>query len=166
VPRQLRFDTGTEGGLTHAFKANWLFELPIGQGRRFASNAGPVLDRIIGGWQIHGVTRIQSGQLVNFGNVRMVGFDKNDLRDMYFYRFDADNRVTLLPDDVIENTVRAFSVSATSATGYSDLGVPEGRAMAAEAQQPLLRLRQARGNTSAHCRLPQDQSNWSGTSFR
>jgi hypothetical protein len=127
VPRQLRFDTGTEGGLTHAFKANWLFELPIGQGRRFASNAGPVLDRLIGGWQIHGVTRIQSGQLVNFGNVRMVGFDKNDLREMYFYRFDADNRVTLLPDDVIENTVRAFSVSATSATGYSDLGVPEGR---------------------------------------
>jgi hypothetical protein len=127
VPRQLRQDTGSEGGVTHALKANWLFELPFGQGRRFASNAGPVLDRIVGGWQIHGVTRFQSGQLVNFGNVRMVGFDTSDLRDMYFHRIDADGRVTMLPDDVIDNTVKAFSVSSTSATGYSDLGVPEGR---------------------------------------
>ena len=33
----------------------------------------------------------------------------------------------MLPDDVILNTRRAFSTSPTSATGYSDLGVPEGR---------------------------------------
>ena len=33
----------------------------------------------------------------------------------------------MLPQDIIDNTRRAFSTSATSATGYSDLGVPEGR---------------------------------------
>ena len=33
----------------------------------------------------------------------------------------------MLPDDVILNTRRAFNTSPTSATGYSDLGVPEGR---------------------------------------
>ncbi len=33
----------------------------------------------------------------------------------------------MLPDDVILNTRRAFSLSTTSPTGYSDLGVPEGR---------------------------------------
>ena len=32
-----------------------------------------------------------------------------------------------LPDDVILNTRRAFSVSATSPNGYCDLGAPEGR---------------------------------------
>jgi hypothetical protein len=33
----------------------------------------------------------------------------------------------MLPDDVRQNTVRAFSIDATSTTGYSDLGAPEGR---------------------------------------
>ena len=36
-------------------------------------------------------------------------------------------RVFALPDDVILNTRRAFSVSTTNPSGYSDLGVPEGR---------------------------------------
>jgi hypothetical protein len=36
----------------------------------------------------------------------------------------------MLPDDVILNTRRAYSVSTTSATGYSDLGVPQGRYIA------------------------------------
>ena len=35
--------------------------------------------------------------------------------------------VYAMPDDVILNTRRAFSGSTTSLTGYSDLGVPEGR---------------------------------------
>jgi len=39
-------------------------------------------------------------------------------------------RVYILPDDIILNTQRAFNVSATSATGYSALGVPEGRYIA------------------------------------
>jgi hypothetical protein len=33
----------------------------------------------------------------------------------------------MLPQDVIDNTIKAFSVSATSATGYSTQGVPTGR---------------------------------------
>jgi hypothetical protein len=127
VPRQISLDPGSPGNVTHAWKANWTFELPFGQGRRFGSNVGPVLDRIIGGWQVHGITRIQSGATVNFGNVRIVGFTKDDLRDLYFHRIDADGRVTMLPEDVIENTIKAFSVSPTSATGYSALGPPEGR---------------------------------------
>jgi hypothetical protein len=36
----------------------------------------------------------------------------------------------MLPQDIIDNTVRAFSTSATSATGYSDQGVPTGRYLA------------------------------------
>ncbi len=36
----------------------------------------------------------------------------------------------MLPQDIIDNTVRAFSTSGTSATGYSDQGVPTGRFMA------------------------------------
>jgi hypothetical protein len=39
-------------------------------------------------------------------------------------------RVYRLPQDVIENTIRAASVSATSATGYGPLGPPTGRYLA------------------------------------
>jgi hypothetical protein len=128
VPRQTIKRAGTtEGEVTHAWKVNWLFELPIGQGRRFLGNAGPVLDRIVGGWQIHGNARFQSGIWVDFGNVRMVGFTEKDLWDMYKLRINENQRVFMLPQDVVDNTVRAFSTSPTSATGYGAQGAPSGR---------------------------------------
>jgi hypothetical protein len=46
---------------------------------------------------------------------------------MFRVRKDGDQRVWMLPQDVIDNTVKAFSVSATSASGYSSLGAPTGR---------------------------------------
>ncbi len=119
-------DTGSPGNVTHAIKGNWVYELPIGQGRRFAGNSGGVLDRLIGGWQVHGTFRFQGGQSVNFGNIRMVGFDESDLKKMWKFRKDG-TRVWMLPQDVIDNSVKAFSVSAGSASGYSALGAPEGR---------------------------------------
>jgi hypothetical protein len=127
VGRVESLDEGGEGSVTHAIKGNFVYELPIGQGRRFAGNAGPVLDRIIGGWQFAGTFLLRSGQIVNFGNVRLVGFDVNELKDMYFFRKDADGIVTMLPDDVIDNTIKAFAVSASSATGFGGGGAPTGK---------------------------------------
>ncbi len=34
----------------HAFKLNWVYELPFGNGRTFLSNMHPVVDNIFGGW--------------------------------------------------------------------------------------------------------------------
>ena len=131
TPRRSVLQTGAEGGVTHAFKSNWTYELPFGQGRRFGSGVGPVLDRVIGGWSFDGIARIQSGRMLDFGNVRLVGLTEKDLQNMFKLRFDHAGKVIYnLPDDVIENTVRAWNVSATSPTGYSNLGVPEGRYIA------------------------------------
>jgi hypothetical protein len=127
VPWAASIDEGNEGSITHALKASWLFEFPVGRGRRFATDVGPWLDRLIGGWQLHGIARFQSGRIVDFGNVRMVGFDRDDLQKMYRARISGAGTVTMLPEDVIANTIKAFSVSATSATGYGSLGPPEGR---------------------------------------
>jgi len=130
-PRERVLDTGTEGTLVHAFRANWVYELPFGQGKRFASSAGPWMDRLVGGWSFDGIARIQSGTTLDFGNVRLMGMSEQELQDAFKLRFDdAGKLVYMLPQDIIDNTVRAFSVSATSATGYSDQGVPEGRYMA------------------------------------
>jgi len=47
--------------LTHQINANWLAELPFGQGKRFAGNASRAVDALIGGWQLSGVARWTSG---------------------------------------------------------------------------------------------------------
>jgi hypothetical protein len=125
TPRKPILDVGAEGTVDHAFKATWVYELPFGQGRRFASNAGGFMERLVGGWSVDGVARIQSGRLLDFGNVRLVGMSAADVQDMFTLRFDdAGKAVYMLPQDVIDNTVRAFSVTPT---GYSAQGAPEGR---------------------------------------
>ena len=47
---------------THVFSAQGVYELPFGQGRRFASASGPVLERLIGGWTVSGQMIAQSGR--------------------------------------------------------------------------------------------------------
>jgi hypothetical protein len=72
-------------------------------------------------------TRIQSGRLIDLGNVRMVGMDQDELNSIFKLRFDdAGRKVWMLPQDVIDQTINAFSVSATSPTGYSG-AAPSGR---------------------------------------
>jgi hypothetical protein len=81
-------DTGTEGSVRHAFKADWVYELPFGRGKRFAGNVNSMMDRIVGGWAFAGTARIQSPQLVDFGNVRLVGMTAEELKNLYgIYEF-------------------------------------------------------------------------------
>jgi hypothetical protein len=121
---------GTEGDVSQAFKINVVYPLPFGRGQRWGSGANGLVDRIIGGWQIAGNARVQTGRLLDLGNVRLVGMDKKELQKAFKLRINEQNRVFMLPQDIIDNTVKAFSVSATSASGYSALGVPTGRYIA------------------------------------
>ena len=119
-------DIGDPGDITHQLKANVVYDLPFGQGRRFMSGAGGIMERIVGGWQIGLNTRIQSGRLIEVGGVRLVGWNENDVRDAFKIRFEDDNKfIYMWPEDVIQNTIRAFSVSPTL-SGYSG-APPEGR---------------------------------------
>jgi len=53
------------------------------------------------------------------------------LQKVFKLRFDdAGGAVYMLPQEIIENTIRAFNTSATTATGYSTRGVPTGRYIA------------------------------------
>ncbi|HWD00735.1 MAG TPA: TonB-dependent receptor [Candidatus Sulfopaludibacter sp.] len=47
--------------IRNAIKFNWIYELPFGPGRHFLSSANPVVKKMVEGWQISGVARIQSG---------------------------------------------------------------------------------------------------------
>jgi hypothetical protein len=47
--------------LTHQANFNFSYELPFGRNQRFASQAGGVLNQVIGGWQWNGILTAQSG---------------------------------------------------------------------------------------------------------
>ena len=69
----------------------------------------------------------------------------DEVQDMYKLRFDDANKfVYMLPQDVIDETIKAFSVSATSASGYGTGGAPSGRYFASGQRPGLHRGRQRR----------------------
>ena len=45
--------------LPHAFKFNWLYEVPVGRGKRFGTDMNACSTRIIGGWEFSGTGRVQ-----------------------------------------------------------------------------------------------------------
>jgi hypothetical protein len=67
------------GNVRHTFVANWMYDLPFGRSRRFLSGAGGVMDWIVGGWSFQGVARLQSGRLIDFGNLFYYGNDYHDI---------------------------------------------------------------------------------------
>jgi len=127
--------------VNHAFKVNWVYELPLGRGKMLFGHVGTLLDRLIGGWEFDGTARVQSGQVLDFGSVNLVGMTRKELQGAFKIRqgvvVDLNGNPVLtngqqtpatysLPHEIIANTIRAFSVNAT---GYSN-GAPTGRYLA------------------------------------
>ena len=50
--------------ITHTFNSNFVWELPFGGGRKFM-NSSPMLDLVLGGWDMTGIVRARSGETVN-----------------------------------------------------------------------------------------------------
>jgi hypothetical protein len=55
--------------MRHNFNANYLVSVPVGRGKRMLRNASRILDALVGGWQLTGVWRYQSGIPLNFRDV-------------------------------------------------------------------------------------------------
>ncbi len=60
------FDPEAEYGpspfdLTHIFNSNFVYELPFGEGRRFANSSNGLVSRLVSGWYTAGVFRATSG---------------------------------------------------------------------------------------------------------
>jgi hypothetical protein len=123
VPRVVQRNTGGEGDVAHAGKTTFVYQLPFGQGRRFGSNVGTGMDRLIGGWQVSGTGRVQTGELINLGNIRIYGMSDDEVRQAFKQRKLSDTEIYYWPDDIIENSIKAYS---RDHNGYT-LGTPEGR---------------------------------------
>ncbi len=62
--------------IPHNFVASYIYELPIGHGKRFLANVPKPVNAIVGGWRVSGVHRYMSGQPISFfGANGIPGFD-------------------------------------------------------------------------------------------
>lgn len=105
--------------VTHAFKLNWLYELPFGRGARFLNDASGWVDALVGGWNINGAIKLQSGTPINFGNVNLVGMDRKEFEDaigVYYSQSVSYSNApavtatsSYLPADIISNSSNAFA---------------------------------------------------------
>jgi len=132
VPRLLTRNTGD---VTHALKGSWVYELPFGRGKRYGANMHPILNGVAGGWIFSGTTRIQSGNLFDLGNIRVVGMSNEEVQSIFKLRKVNSEIVYSWPQDVIDETIKAYSTSSTSVTGYGALGPPTGRYFAPASNQ-------------------------------
>ena len=46
----------------HRFVLSYVYDLPFGRGRRFLSGASGLTDKLVGGWEVSGITTFSSGQ--------------------------------------------------------------------------------------------------------
>ena len=119
----------------HAIKANWVYELPFGQGKKWGAGASHWKNALIGGWEFNGVLRTQSGDRFNYGNFRLVGLSEEEFKGLFkFYHLkDAAGleRIYMFPQDFIEQSIIALTrTDPTHPTGYSNGIVPTGRHLA------------------------------------
>jgi hypothetical protein len=129
--------------ITQAFKFNFIWEVPVGRGRGFMSDASKVTDFLVGGWGFNGNVRIQSGSpfffnapvsigpaIANAGNFQLVGMTRKELQKAVGVYRDEDGFVYVLPKDIRENTIKAFNVQMTSTGASYTQGEPTGRFIA------------------------------------
>lgn len=47
--------------IPQSFVASYIYQLPFGKGQRFGGNSSKVVNAIVGGWQVSGITTVKSG---------------------------------------------------------------------------------------------------------
>jgi hypothetical protein len=82
--------TTSRNDFPHVFSYEWVYDLPWGKGRRWGSDWSGAADAILGGWQLNGIYRLNSGQAfdVRSGGVPidLVGDPYTGGRDPYLDR--------------------------------------------------------------------------------
>jgi hypothetical protein len=124
--RNLSLDKGPSGfDLRHQLKANYIYELPFGPGKRFLAGGNAFRRKAVEGWELAGVMRVQSGLPFyltlanfgtfnnNFGGVVLHNMTAADLQSMVNIRkttgSDGKGIVYFLPQSLIDNTLAAFN---------------------------------------------------------
>ena len=51
----------------HRAVFSYVYELPFGHGKHFLANAPRLVDKLLGGWQLNGITTVSTGQYKTVG---------------------------------------------------------------------------------------------------
>jgi len=113
--------------ITQSVKGDFIYELPFGKGKWLGGGVGTKMNWLVGGWSMNGTFRIQSGSPFNLGNVQLVNMTRQQLQS--FVKIRKTTVVFFLPQNVIDNTIKAFTINPANATslttGYGSAGGPD-----------------------------------------
>jgi hypothetical protein len=70
----------SEQDVTNNFVASYLYELPVGKGKKFLSSPNRIVDTLVGGYRVGGVLRYVSGQPIGFYGAQGVPYFDGGIR--------------------------------------------------------------------------------------
>ncbi len=82
--------------LRHRLSVSYLWELPVGRGRHFLGKSNAFADAVMGGWQVAGITTVQSGEALtaslsaDYTNAGSPSPRPNQIHDPYDFSFVPD----------------------------------------------------------------------------
>jgi hypothetical protein len=140
--------------VTHAFRFNHVYDLPFGRGKKFGSNWNPVVNGILGGWQINGIWEFSTGRplspglqggtnLPTYGGQRpnLAGRPERNTGDNWMTQYFADNSVFVKPAPyAIGNAPRTLPWVRTPSTANSNLSVTKEFSLATVREDMRLRF--------------------------
>lgn len=126
--------------IRHAFKFDATLDLPFGKGKQFFSSSNWFSNAVFGGWSLTPILRWQSGSPILMENIQLVGMTAKELQKsvgVYYNQTIVQPNgatsiapVTYLPAEIINNTIRAFTTTGGTTTGYLAGQAPSGQFIA------------------------------------
>jgi hypothetical protein len=111
----------SEFDATHQISAEFVYDLPFGQGQKFGRNAGTLLNEAIGGWQVSGIETWRSGLAYTANGTDIALFDTVSLAADTGALF-TGSRSALKPRihfDPVAGQLQFFADPAAAATQFS-----------------------------------------------
>jgi len=86
--------------LRHRFTISYLYELPVGSGKRWLGRANSIANGFLGGWQLGGITTAQSGEAVtasmstDLSNTGSFSYRPDQIDNPYDFSFNTTSQGT------------------------------------------------------------------------
>ena len=86
--------------LRQRLSVSYMYQIPVGHGRQFLGDAHGVVDALLGGWQVAGITSAQTGEAVNasmstdFSNTGSFSYRPDQIANPYDFSFDVAAQAT------------------------------------------------------------------------
>jgi hypothetical protein len=153
----------------HRLAVSSLVEMPFGRGRRFARDASPALDALIGGWQIGVIYSYQTGLPLGWGNIIFTG----DLDDIDLPRsersidrwFNTEAGFNTISGQQLASNIRTFPLRLANVRAHDINNVDLSVIKNIRIKNTTLQFRGEALNAFNHVLLPNPQTNPTSNAF-